>query len=156
MAILGVEMKPQVIAANQIARVNVTIGATGNDRPLEVTVQALLDGHVVLSTELAQRSHFPAIDVLRSRSRLMETVAPPQQRADAARIRELMARYSNIELLVQVGEYEKGSDPVADFFEQLRHVDKVFRSIDPGCHRFRRHDRAAQNGDAALAVNDVF
>lgn len=82
--------------------------------PVAEELQALLDGHIVLSSELAQRSHFPAIDVLRSRSRLMEKVAPAQQRADAARIRELMARYADVELLVRVGEYEKGSDPVAD------------------------------------------
>src|SRR5262245_19963761 len=56
--------------------------------PIAEEVQALLDGHIILSTELAQRNHFPAIDVLRSRSRLMATVAPAEQRADAGRLRE--------------------------------------------------------------------
>jgi type III secretion protein N (ATPase) len=88
-------------------------GEIGLD-PVAEEVQALLDGHIVLSVDLAQRGHFPAIDVLRSRSRLMNVVVPPQQRADAARIRELIARYADVELLVRVGEYEKGSDPIAD------------------------------------------
>jgi type III secretion protein N (ATPase) len=82
--------------------------------PVAEEVQAILDGHLVLSNELAQRNHFPAIDVLRSRSRLMDVVTPPEQRADAARIRTLMARYADIELLVRVGEYKQGSDPLAD------------------------------------------
>lgn len=82
--------------------------------PVAEETQALLDGHIILSAELAQRSHFPAIDVLRSRSRLMNAVTPPQQRADAAHMRELIARYGEVELLVRVGEYEKGSDALAD------------------------------------------
>lgn len=86
-------------------------------------VQALLDGHIFLSSELAQRNHFPAVDVLRSRSRLMETVAPGQHRADAARLRQLMARYADIELLVRVGEYKAGSDALAD--EAMSKIDAI-------------------------------
>src|SRR5262249_3977329 len=77
----------------------------------------------VLSSELARRDHFPAIDVLRSRSRLMDTVVPPAHRADAARIRELLARHAEIELLVRVGEYQRGSDAVAD--EAIRKIDRI-------------------------------
>jgi len=69
---------------------------------------------VVLSAELAQRNHFPAIDVLRSRSRLMEQVASPEQRQLAMRMRELMARRNDIEMLIRIGEYAAGSDPLAD------------------------------------------
>jgi type III secretion protein N (ATPase) len=91
--------------------------------PIAEEVQAILDGHVVLSNELAQRNHFPAIDVLRSRSRLMDVVTSAEQRADAARMRTLMARHADIELLVRVGEYQQGSDPVAD--EAIAKIDRI-------------------------------
>jgi type III secretion protein N (ATPase) len=91
--------------------------------PVAEEVQAILDGHLVLSNELAQRNHFPAIDVLRSRSRLMDVVTPPEQRADAARIRTLIARHADIELLVRVGEYKQGSDPLAD--EAIAKIERI-------------------------------
>ncbi|ANC02331.1 MULTISPECIES: FliI/YscN family ATPase [Pseudomonas] len=82
--------------------------------PVAEEARSILDGHVVLSAELAQRNHFPAIDVLRSRSRLMEQVASPEQRQLAMRMRELMARRNDIEMLIRIGEYAAGSDPLAD------------------------------------------
>jgi type III secretion protein N (ATPase) len=82
--------------------------------PVAEEARSLLDGHIVLSTELAQRNHFPAIDVLRSRSRLMNHVASPDHQRLAGRARELLARHEAIELLVRVGEYKAGSDPLAD------------------------------------------
>lgn len=91
--------------------------------PVAEEVMALLDGHIVLSSELAQQNHFPAIDVLKSRSRLMSTVAPPQQLADAQRMRELLTRHAEVELLVRVGEYEPGSDRLAD--EALARIDGI-------------------------------
>src|SRR5262249_17659387 len=68
----------------------------------------------VLSPELAQRNHFPAIDVLRSRRRLMEQGASAEHRAAAGRVRGLLARYAGIEILVRVGEYKTGSEPKSD------------------------------------------
>jgi type III secretion protein N (ATPase) len=82
--------------------------------PVAEETRSILDGHIVLSGELAQRDHFPAIDVLRSRSRLMEQVASAEHKRMAARLRELIARRQQIELLIQVGEYAAGSDPLAD------------------------------------------
>ncbi|HEU4985514.1 MAG TPA: EscN/YscN/HrcN family type III secretion system ATPase, partial [Rhizobiaceae bacterium] len=91
--------------------------------PVAEELQALLDGHVFLSTDLARRDHFPAIDVLRSRSRLMESVVSPAHRAAAGKLRALMARYADIELLLRVGEYEKGADPLAD--EAIGKMDRI-------------------------------
>lgn len=82
--------------------------------PVAEEARSILDGHIVLSAELAQRNYFPAVDVLRSRSRLMDQVSSDEQRHLALRIRELMARRNEIEMLVRVGEYAPGSDPLAD------------------------------------------
>lgn len=82
--------------------------------PVAEESRSILDGHIVLSGELAQREHFPAIDVLHSRSRLMDQVASREHKRLAARMRELIARRRQIELLIQVGEYAAGSDPLAD------------------------------------------
>lgn len=82
--------------------------------PVAEEARSILDGHIVLSAELAQRNYFPAVDVLRSRSRLMDQVCGDEQRQLALRIRELMARRNEIEMLVRVGEYAPGSDPLAD------------------------------------------
>lgn len=90
-----------------------TEGDAGSD-PVAEEARSILDGHIVLSAELAQRNHFPAIDVLRSRSRLMEQVASVEQRQLAARMRDLIARRRDIDLLIQIGEYVAGSDPLAD------------------------------------------
>ena len=90
-----------------------TEGDAASD-PVAEEARSILDGHIVLSAELAQRNYFPAVDVLRSRSRLMEQVADEEHKRLAMRIRELMARYGEIEMLIRVGEYSPGSDPLAD------------------------------------------
>ena len=91
--------------------------------PIAEEARALLDGHIVLSPELAARGHFPAIDVLASRSRLMEVVAGDAHRKQATHLRELLARYASVELLLQVGEYKDGSDPLAD--EAISKIDRI-------------------------------
>jgi ATP synthase in type III secretion protein N len=90
-----------------------TEGDGGLD-PVAEETKAILDGHIVLSAELAQRNHFPAIDVLKSRSRLMNTVVSAEHNGFAATIRESMAAYRDIELLLRVGEYVSGNDARAD------------------------------------------
>jgi type III secretion protein N (ATPase) len=101
----------------------VLVEGDGTLDPVAEEVQAILDGHIVLSSELAQRNHFPAVDVLRSRSRLMDTVAEATHRAAAARVRELLARYADIEILVRVGEYKTGTDQKSD--EALAKIDRI-------------------------------
>ncbi len=102
---------------------SVLMEGDGTMDPVAEEIQALLDGHVFLSNQLAQRNHFPAIDVLRSRSRLMNAVVTSEHRLHAGRIRELLARHADIELLLRIGEYEKGSDAVAD--EAVAKIGKI-------------------------------
>lgn len=82
--------------------------------PIAEETRSLLDGHLVLTRELADAGRFPAIDPLRSVSRLFRSLARDDQRRAAASLRRLLAKYRDVEFLVQIGEYERGSDPVAD------------------------------------------
>lgn len=85
----------------------------GSD-PVAEEVRSILDGHIVLSRELAQAGHYPAIDVLASASRVFNRVAEPEHRQAALRLRALMAKHAEIRFLLQVGEYKSGSDVLAD------------------------------------------
>lgn len=82
--------------------------------PVADETRSILDGHIVLSRKLGAMNHYPAIDVLASASRVMNALVTPEHRAAAGRVRELLAKYDEIELLLKVGEYKKGSDRVAD------------------------------------------
>ena len=95
---------------------------SGSD-PIAEEVRSILDGHLVLSREIAARNQFPAIDVLASLSRLMNRVASPVAKARAAHLRELMAKHRDVEMLVQIGEYQAGSDALAD--EALAKIDAI-------------------------------
>jgi type III secretion protein N (ATPase) len=91
--------------------------------PVADETRSFLDGHGVLSRKLASANHYPAVDVLASVSRVMNAVAGPEHRKAAARLRELLAKYQEVELLVKIGEYRKGSDPDAD--EALERMDRI-------------------------------
>ncbi|WP_374608868.1 type III secretion system ATPase SctN [Diaphorobacter nitroreducens] len=93
-----------------------TVLVEGDDmtEPVADETRSILDGHIVLSRKLGAANHYPAIDVLASVSRVMNMVVPPEHRAHAGRLRELMARYTENELLVKIGEYKRGGDPLAD------------------------------------------
>lgn len=88
--------------------------ADEGDDPIAEEVRSLLDGHIVLSRQLASRAHFPAIDILKSTSRVMNRVTDERHQRAALSLREMMSKYAEIEMLVQIGEYKAGSDPQAD------------------------------------------
>ncbi|RDU96948.1 FliI/YscN family ATPase [Trinickia dinghuensis] len=82
--------------------------------PIADEARSLLDAHIVLSRKLAERGHFPAVDVIASLSRLMPVVADLSHRHDAEHARMLLSRYGDLEWLISLGEYEPGHDPAAD------------------------------------------
>ena len=88
--------------------------------PIADEVRSLLDGHLQLSRAQAQAHQFPAIDVLASLSRVMSGITPATQQEAAARVRGWLAKYREIELLLQMGEYQKGVDSEAD--EAIAHM----------------------------------
>ena len=85
-----------------------------NSDPVAEEVRSILDGHIVLSRKLAQAHHYPAIDVLGSASRVFTRVTTPAHREGAARLRAMLARHAEVEFLLRVGEYQAGSDRLAD------------------------------------------
>nr|WP_304172512.1 flagellar protein export ATPase FliI [Limnochorda pilosa] len=93
-----------------------TVLVDGDDMtdPIADSVRSILDGHVVLSRRLAERDHYPAIDVLASVSRVMRDVTSPAHQRAASRIRSLLAAYRDAEDLIQVGAYAHGSNPEVD------------------------------------------
>jgi flagellum-specific ATP synthase len=82
--------------------------------PVTDTVRGTLDGHIVLSRELAAQNHYPAVDVLQSVSRVMPAITSEAHRASAGRLRALLARYERSRDLVQIGAYERGTDASLD------------------------------------------
>ena len=93
-----------------------TVLVEGDDMqdPIGDTARSILDGHIVLSRRLATGGHFPSIDVLESISRVTSAVTTPEQRADATRLRRMMAAHRSVRELVEIGAYMSGADPDAD------------------------------------------
>jgi len=102
---------------------SVLVEADDMNDPIGDSVRSILDGHVVLSRDLAEANHYPAVDVLMSISRLMSDVAPPEQQEHAGRLRELLSVYRKAEDLVNVGAYVAGSNPRID--EALAKIEAI-------------------------------
>ena len=93
-----------------------TVLVEGDDmtEPIADETRSILDGHIILSRKLAQMNHYPAIDILASISRCQNAIIPKDHKAAASKLRTLLAKYSEVELLLKIGEYKKGTDPEAD------------------------------------------
>ena len=102
-----------------------TVLVEGDDmnEPIADAVRGILDGHFVLSRELAAKYHYPSVDVQRSVSRVMPTVVSKEQYEASGRIRELLSIFSDASDLVNIGAYKTGSNPKIDW--ALKHIDAV-------------------------------
>lgn len=106
-----------------------TVLVDGDDLsdPVADSIRSLLDGHIVLARSLAERAHFPAIDVLASVSRLMPHLVAPRHLDLAARCRRLLAVHRDHKDLIDVGAYRAGADPLVD--EAVKRVPKLEESL---------------------------
>lgn len=106
-----------------------TILVAGDDlnEPVADEVRSILDGHIILSRDLASKYHFPAIDVLNSISRVLTQIIEPEHVLLIGKVREVLSNYAKIELLLRIGEYKAGSDKNADF--AIKYIDKVNRFL---------------------------
>jgi flagellum-specific ATP synthase len=99
-----------------------TILVEGDDMsdPIADTVRSILDGHIVLSRELACQGHYPPIDILQSTSRVMPSVVTPEHLAAAVRFKALLSAYRRTSDLIAIGAYKEGSDPEVDLAIRMK------------------------------------
>src|SRR3989339_27330 len=109
-----------------------TILVEGDDfnEPIADQCRSILDGHIMLSRDLAARNHYPAIDISHSVSRLMTNLAKNEHKSSAAKLREVLARYTEAEDLINIGAYVKGSNPKIDY--ALSKIDNVNKFLQQG------------------------
>ncbi|MCC2679248.1 MAG: flagellum-specific synthase [Pseudobdellovibrio sp.] len=91
--------------------------------PIGDSVRSIVDGHIVLSRELAHKGHFPAIDILQSASRVMKAVSTNDHVRMAQKLREIIATYRDAEDLINVGAYKAGANPKID--RAIKVIDQV-------------------------------
>ena len=109
-----------------------TILVAGDDmnEPVADETRSILDGHLILSAELARQYHYPAIDVLSSASRVMPSIVPKEHMLLVGKLKEVLANYKKNELLIKIGEYKRGADKAGDF--AIDHIDKVLKFLKQG------------------------
>lgn len=114
-----------------------TVLVAGDDmnEPVADETRSILDGHLILSAELARRFHYPAIDVMSSASRVMPSIVPKEHLQLVGKLREVLANYAKNELLIKIGEYKRGADKMGDF--AIDHIEKVNKflkqAVDEKC-----------------------
>ena len=120
--------------------------------PVTDTVRGTLDGHIVLSRQLAIQNHYPAVDVLQSVSRVMPSITTPLHRASAGRLRELLARYERSRDLVQIGAYNRGTDAALD--DAIDHLPAIERFLRQSPDEFDDLDATILRLSAAVGVGE--
>ncbi|TCP15746.1 flagellum-specific ATP synthase [Crenobacter luteus] len=128
-----------------------TVLSEGDDQqdPIADSARAILDGHFVLSRELAESGHYPAIDIEQSISRVMVDVVPRRQMEQARRFKQLYSRYQRNRDLISVGAYVPGSDPVLD--EAMRRQLPMTSFLTQPQHESHDYASTVQQLDATLA-----
>jgi type III secretion protein N (ATPase) len=123
--------RPGVTARGSItAFYTVLLESDDEPDPLAEEIRSILDGHFYLSRRLAAKGHFPAIDVLRSASRVARQVTSPEQQALATRTRQVLSRLEELQMLLDMGEYTPGVSEANDHAMQSR--DALERWLQQG------------------------
>jgi flagellum-specific ATP synthase len=102
------------------------------DDPIADASRSILDGHIVLSRKLANGNHYPAVDVLKSVSRVMKDIVPREQTEYAGKIIEVLAEYERAEDLINIGAYVSGSNKKIDYAISMMEKVKLFLTQKSG------------------------
>jgi len=117
-----------------------TVLVDGDDmnEPIADAVRGILDGHIVLSRGMANKGHFPAIDILASVSRVMGAIAPAEQKAAANELKRLLAIYRDSEDLINIGAYQRGTnaeiDSAIQYYDTIRSYTRQDTEEKVGFH----------------------
>jgi flagellum-specific ATP synthase len=107
-----------------------TVLVEGDDMndPVADSIRSILDGHIVLSRSLAEKNHYPCVDVLASTSRVMSNVITPEHLQASSRLRQVLARYRESEDLINIGAYSVGSNPEIDYaLEKIAEINNFLK-----------------------------
>jgi flagellar biosynthesis/type III secretory pathway ATPase len=121
-----------------------TVLVEGDDlsEPIADEVRGLLDGHIILDRELAARGHYPAVDVLRSLSRVMGEVTSDAHQKAARTLRELLAAHESKRDLIALGAYVRGKDPLTD--RALLAMPEILRLLRQGGREVVRFEETSE------------
>ena len=118
------------------------------NEPVADAVRGFLDGHIVLSRKLANANHFPAIDILRSVSRLDRAVCTDDEISLISNVRDLLSLYKQNEDLINVGAYIKGSNPKIDLaIDKFPFIESFLR---------QRYDETSTREQALTQLSALF
>lgn len=118
------------------------------DEPIADAARSILDGHIVLSRKLAAKSHYPAIDVLMSISRVMNTVVTDEHKKIARKLIETLAVYHEAEDLINIGAYSKGANPKIDY--AIEKISEINAFLQQGI------DEKANFEDTLNRIKEIF
>lgn len=127
-----------------------TVLVDGDDmnEPIADAVRGILDGHIVLTRDLAAQGHYPAIDILNSVSRVMPDITDQGHRQKAARLKALLATYKKAEDMINIGAYVKGSN---------QHIDEAIGTIDKINHYLRQQiEESVSLEKSVMDLNTLF
>ena len=121
-----------------------TVLVEGDDtnEPISDTVRGILDGHIVLSRQLANENHFPAIDIGASISRLMVEIVSEEHQKEASRFRNLLGIYNKNADLISIGAYKKGANPALD--EAVSKINAINGFLQQGIHERFSYEETLQ------------
>ncbi|OPJ57087.1 flagellar protein export ATPase FliI [Alkalithermobacter paradoxus] len=122
-----------------------TVLVDGDDlnEPIADTVRGILDGHIVLSRSLANKNHYPAIEVLSSVSRVMGNIVDSDHIKISHKLKDILAVYREAEDLINIGAYVKGSNPKIDY--SIEKIDQINSFLRQGTHEKYEYNEIVDN-----------
>ena len=131
---------------------NVLVEGDDLNEPISDSVRSTVDGHIVLSRNLAHRGHYPAVDALASISRVMADIVDVEHRDSAGHLLKVLATYREAEDLISIGAYVDGSDPQIDFAKKM--IGKINAFLQQGTYQKINYEESVTRLKALFKGNE--